>query len=143
MRHGDLSNKGGIKIAFRVEDTLLKKSNTNPVAEFTRKFNRMYSYEVDMSVLSIIHRLYVNTDYNLVMVIDNNNKDKKVVREVLRRVPFCEEVYVNSTRLSEIEIQLLSKEWEYYIDDNDIRRSGISSSAAVSLKELLETCLRV
>lgn len=143
MRYGDISNRGGIKLAFRLEDTLLKKQNESVVSNFARKFDRMYGYDVDSKVMSVLQRLYLKTDYNLVIVINENNKDKKAVKDVLSRIPFCSEVYVHNQRTSEISSKLLSKEWEYYVDDNDIRRAGITSSASVSLKDFLETCLKV
>lgn len=143
MKNGDLSNHGCIKIAFRVEDTLLKKQSDGRVADFMRKFNRLHGYVMDTSVAHIIRRIYTNTDYCVVLVLDGRNADKEEVSIVKKFFPYCEIVEVNHTRISEIEINLLSKEWEYYIDDNDHRRAKIGHPAAVSLKDFLETCMKV
>lgn len=143
MKHGDLSNRGGIKLAFRLEDTIIKKENESPLANFARKLNRLYGYEMDVSLMNVIRRLYVNTDYNLVVVVSRDNRDKKLVDEIIKRIPFCQVEYVHSVRPSEITTNLLTKEWEYYVDDNEKRRAGISSAGAVSLKDFLETCIKV
>lgn len=143
MKHGDLSNKGGIKLAFRLEDTLIKKESDSVLSNFARKFNRLYGYEIDTSIINVLRRLYVNTDYNLVIVVSRDNHDKQIVEDVLKHIPFCHVDYVHSIRSSEITTNLLTKEWEYYVDDNEQRRAGISSSAAVSLKDFLETCVKV
>ena len=143
MKHGDLSNRGGIKLAFRLEDTIIKKESESPMANFARKLNRLYGYEMDVSLMNIIRRLYVNTDYNLVIVVSRDNKGKKAVDDIIKRIPFCQVEYVHGVRSSEISTNLLTKEWEYYVDDNEKRRAGISSAGAVSLKDFLETCIKV
>ena len=143
MRHGDLSNKGGVKIAFRLEDTILKIESHSTTAKIARKFNRMYGYEIDVGVMSVIKRIYANTDYNIVIVISRSNKGKKAVKDVLKLIPFCQEVYVHDERTSEISTNLLTKEWEYYVDDYMERRKSVVSPASVSLKDFLETCLKV
>lgn len=140
MKNGDLSNHGCIQIAFRVEDTLIKPDKPDGLM---RKINRLHSYVLDSSVAHIIRRIYTNTDYCVVLVMDGRNADKKEVDVVRRLFPYCKEIHVNHRRLSEIEINLLSKEWEYYIDDSEQRRIDINHPAAVSLKEFLETCMKV
>ena len=143
MKHGDLSNKGGIKLAFRLEDTIIKQETESPWAKFARRLNRLHGYEMDVGVMNVIRRLYTNTDYNLVIVVSRDNKDKKEVQSILKHIPFCQVEYVHSIRPSEIVTNLLTKEWEYYVDDNERRRLNISSKGAVSLKDFLETCIRV
>ena len=143
MRKGDISNKGGITLAFRLEDTLIKKESDSLVPNFVRRFNRLYGYALDTSVMNIIRRLYVNTDYNLVIVVSKDNHSKHIVGDVLKHIPFCHVAYVHNARPSEITTNLLTKEWEYYIDDNEHRRTAITSAGAVSFNDFLETCMKV
>ena len=108
-----------------------------------RNFNRLYDYSIDVGAMSVINRLYRNYDYNIVLVANSNNDNKSAIHSVLKKLPFCDCVYVNPNRVSEIETNLIIEEWEYYIDDNDRRRSKITSSSAVSLKDFLTTCMKV
>lgn len=143
MKNGDISNRGSLVIAFRVEDTIIKRNSNSEFAEFLRNFNRLYDYSIDVGAISVINRLYRNYDYNIVLVANSNNENKSILRSVLKRFPFCDCMFVNPNRVSEIETNLLVKEWEYYIDDKDSRRAKLPSSSAVSLKEFLETCMKV
>lgn len=100
---------------------------------------------MDVGAFNVIRRIHTNTDYNIVIVVNQLNANKKVVRQALSHLPYCQTIYVNPFRTSEIETNLLIKEWEYYIDDNERRRSSLSVSpqCAVSLKDFLETCMKL
>lgn len=143
MKNGDISNRGSYTIAFRIEDTIIKKNSNSGFSEFMRNFNRLYDYSIDVGAMSVINRLYRNYDYNIVLVANSNNDNKSAIHSVLKKLPFCDCVYVNPNRVSEIETNLIIEEWEYYVDDNDRRRSKITSSSAVSLKDFLTTCMKV
>ena len=143
MKNGDISNRGSYTIAFRIEDTIIKKNSNSGFSDFMRKFNRLYDYSIDVRAMSVINRLYRNYDYNIVLVVNSNNDNKSAIHSVLKKLTFCDCVYVNPNRVSEIETNLIIEEWEYYIDDNERRRSKITSASAVSLRDFLSTCMKV
>ena len=60
MKNGDISNRGSCTIAFRIEDTIIKKNSNSGFSDFMRNFNRLYDYSIDVGAMSVINRLYRN-----------------------------------------------------------------------------------
>lgn len=141
MRHGNLSNHGGIAIAFRLEDTIIQKKSNNRLPEFVRNFDRLYGYEPNDGVIATIDRIYRRTDYNIVIVVDKQNADKKIVREVLDGMRHGE-IFV-CDKLSQITTRLHTKMYEYYVDNNPLRIQEISTEGAVTFEEFTKSCVRV
>ena len=148
MRNGDISNCGGIRIAVRVEDTVLKHNDDKH--HFWNKFMQsvfdpLYDYKVDIGAVNVLRHLYVTTDYNLVLVVNYRYKNSETVQNLLERLNWCDVCYVSSDRNSDIATMLLTKEWEYYVDDCYERRASLTMSPdyALSMTDFVKAIQKI
>mgnify|MGYP003289183117 CR=1 FL=1 len=134
MQHGDISNQRSFVIGFRCEDSLLKyrdDSLGDKVMNVIKgKTNRA---EVDPKVYSLMNYLYWNTEYTVMLVIDEKNYTKEA-QEYLSDFPFNQVVTVLKN-ISEVTMMLNTGELTYFVSQDILDRQRANSKYAVSVDE--------
>ena len=134
MQRGDISNQRSFVIGFRCEDSLLKykdKSLTDKVMNTIKgKTNRA---DVDQKVYSLMNYIYWNTEYTVVLVIDEKNYTKEA-EEFLSNFPF-NQVATVIKNISEVTMMLNTGDLTYYVSDDILDRQQVNSRYAVSVDE--------
>ena len=134
MQHGDISNQRSFVIGFRCEDSLLKYRDDSlgdkVMNAIKGKTNRA---EVDPKVYSLMNYLYWNTEYTVMLVIDEKNYTKEA-QEYLADFPFNQVVTVLKN-VSEITMMLNTGELSHYISNDELDRYRVNSRYAVSVDE--------
>lgn len=131
MLHGDISNQRSFVIGFRCENSLLhyKDDNISDKVLNTLK-GKTKRAEVDQKVYALMAYLYWNTEYTVMLVIDEKNYTKEA-QEYLADFPFNQVVTVLKS-VSEVTMMLNTGELTYFISDDILDRQQMNSQYAVS-----------
>lgn len=134
MQHGDISNQRSFVIGFRCEDSLLKYRDDSLGDKIMNtikgKTNRA---EVDPKVYSLMNYLYWNTEYTVMLVIDEKNYTKEA-QEYLADFPFNQVVTVLKN-ISEVTMMLNIGDLTYFVSEDILDRQRANSKYAVSVDE--------
>lgn len=140
MLHNDISNQRSFVIGFRCENSLLRykdKSFIDIIANALK--GKTARAEVNDKVLSAMKHVYWNTEYTVVLVIDEKNYTDEAKR-YLDDFPFNSVVNVLKS-VSEVTMMLNTGELTYYVSDDILDRQSVNSEYAVSV-EHFNTLLR-
>lgn len=140
MLHNDISNQRSFVIGFRCENSLLKykdKTFIDHMANLIR--GKSFRAEVDHKVYSAMNYVYWNTEYTVVLIIDDKSYTEEAKR-YLADFPFNSVVNVLKN-ISEVTMMLNTGELTYYVSDDILDRQSVNSVYAVSVDEF-NTILR-
>ena len=140
MLHNDISNQRSFVIGFRCENSLLRykdKSFIDIIANALK--GKTARAEVNDKVLSAMKHVYWNTEYTVVLVIDERNYTDEAKR-YLDDFPFNSVVNVLKS-VSEVTMMLNTGELTYYVSDDILDRQSVNSEYAVSVEQF-NTLLR-
>ena len=77
MQHGDISNQRSFVIGFRCENSLLHYKDSSPSDKLLNIIKgKTKRAEIDQKVYSLMNYLYWNTEYTVMLVIDEENYTK-------------------------------------------------------------------
>lgn len=134
MLRGDISNQRSFVIGIRCENNLLHyKDDTlgDKIANTIK--GKTARAEVDEKVKSLMSYLYWNTEYTVVLIIDEKNYTKEA-QDFLSDFPF-NQVGTVIKNISEVTMMLNTGELTYYVSDDMFDRSSVNSRYAVSVDE--------
>ena len=140
MLHNDISNQRSFVIGFRCENSLLRykdKSFIDIIANALK--GKTARAEVNDKVLSAMKYVYWNTEYTVVLVIDEKNYTDEAKR-YLDDFPFNSVVNVLKS-VSAVTMMLNTGELTYYVSDDILDRQSVNSEYAVSVEQF-NTLLR-
>ena len=134
MKRGDLSNQAGFTIGFRCVDFLVKyKESTFTDKILNAVLGKTKRAEIDESVRSFMEHLYRNTEYNVDLIIEQEDYTEDLKR-LVDDMPFNRVVLID--KLSQVSTRLLVGDLTLYVDDDDYRRSLVNSQYAISFSQL-------
>lgn len=132
MLHNDLSNHRSFTIGFRCENNLLHyKEDSLKDFLFNAIKGKTKCAEVDQKVYSLMNYIYWNTEYTVVLVIDEKNYTKEA-KEYLSDFPF-NQVATVIKNVSEITMMLNTGELTYFVSDDTLDRQSVNSRYAVDV----------
>lgn len=132
MLHNDISNQRSFTIGFRCEGSLLHyKEDSLKDFLFNAIKGKTKCAEVDQKVYSLMNYIYWNTEYTVVLVIDEKNYTKEA-QEFLSDFPF-NQVAVVLRNISEVTMMLNTGELTYYVDNNPMTRNLVNNKYAVDI----------
>ena len=134
MLHGDISNQRSFIIGFRCENSLLRyndKTAGDKLLNIIR--GKTKRAEIDEKVYSLMNYIYWNTEYTVVLVIDEENYTKEA-QEFLSDFPFNQVATVIKS-ISEVTMMLNTGELSYYVSDDVLDRQSVNNKYAVSVDE--------
>lgn len=141
MLRGNISNQRSFVFGFRCEGSLLKYKDSNVKDKVLNLFSgKTHRAEVNEDILSLMNYLYWNTEYTVMLVIDEKNYTDEA-KEFLSNFPFNQTAVVLRS-ISEITMMLNTGEMTYYIDDNDKSRYKVQNKYAITSKELSQVLRR-
>lgn len=130
MLHGNISNQRSFVIGFRCENSLLQyKDDTLMDKVKNSVVGKTKRAEVDQKVYSLMNYLYWNTEYTIMLIIDEKNYTKEA-EEFLADFPF-NQVATVIKNISEVTMMLNTGELTYYVSDDIIDRQSVNSRFAV------------
>lgn len=130
MLHGDISNQRSFVIGFRCENSLLHYRDESLKDKLINSFaGRTKRAEVDQKVYSLMNYLYWNTEYTVMLVIDEKNYTKEA-QEYLADFPF-NQVATVIKNVSEVTMMLNTGELTYFVSDDILDRQSVNSKYAV------------
>ena len=130
MIHGDISNQRSFVIGFRCENSLLRyKDDTLKDKLANSLVGKTKRAEVDQKVYSLMSYIYWNTEYTVMLVIDEKNYTKEA-EEFLADFPF-NQVATVIKNVSEVTMMLNTGELTYFVSDDIIDRQSVNSRFAV------------
>ncbi len=133
MKNGDISNHRSYAFGFRCEGSLLQYRDEKLTDKVLNLFSgKTHRAKVNESILSIMNYLYWNTEYTVMLVIDDENFTEEA-KEFLDEFPFNQVINVKS--ISQVTMMLNPGEMNYYIDDNDQSRYKVQSRYAITSQE--------
>ena len=134
MLHGDISNSRSFVIGFRCENSLLHYKDSSPSDKLLNIIKgKTKRAEVDQKVYSLMNYLYWNTEYTVMLVIDDKNYTKEA-EEFLSDFPF-NQVATVIRNISEITMMLNTGELTYFVSEDILDRNNVNSRYAVSVGE--------
>lgn len=134
MLHNDISNQRSFVIGVRCENNLLHYKDDGSANKLMNIIKgRTSRAEVDQKVLSLMSYIYWNTEYTVVLVIDDKNYTEEAKR-FLEDFPF-NQVGTVLKSISEVTMMLNTGELTYYISDDILDRQSVNSKYAVSVDE--------
>lgn len=130
MLRGDISNQQSYVIGFRCENNLLS-FNDNTIKDkiantLKGKFNRA---TINEKVYSLMQYIYWNTEYTVVLIIDEENYTKEA-QDFLADFPF-NRVGTVIKSISEVTMMLNTGVLTYYVSDDILDRQSVNSKYAV------------
>lgn len=132
MLRGDISNQRSFVIGFRCENSLLHYKDRDTADKLLNiikgKTNRA---EVDSKVYSLMNYIYWNTEYTVMLIIDEKNYTKEA-QEFLSDFPF-NQVATVLRNISEVTMMLNTGELTYYISNDTLDRNSVNSRYAVDV----------
>ena len=132
MLHGDISNHRSFVIGFRCENSLLHYKDDTLMDKVKNSIKgKTKRAEVDQKVYSLMSYLYWNTEYTVMLVIDEKNYTDEA-KEYLSDFPF-NQVAMVIKNVSEITMMLNTGELTYYIDNDLVQRGYVNSKYAVDV----------
>ena len=133
MKNGDISNQRSFAFGFRCEGSLLQYQEDGLKNKVLNLFSgKTHRAKVNETILSIMNYLYWNTEYTVMLVIDDENFTDEA-KEFLEEFPYNQVVNVKS--ISQVTMMLNTGEMNYYIDDNDQSRYKVQSKYAITSQE--------
>ena len=129
MLNGNISNSGVKVIAFRVEDTLIKKHGGI--------WGKWY---VDENARAMVDHTYRKADYFSVCLVvgrDIPKACKKLLDVLLEELGYTSANVIDRDIV--ITTRLRNRTYYYYVDDNEERASFIGTSACLSSREFNKT----
>ena len=130
MLYGDISNQRSFVIGFRCEDSLLHYKDDGSANKLLNIIKgRTSRAEVDPKVYSLMNYIYWNTEYTVVLVIDEKNYTKEA-QEFLADFPF-NQVATVLKNVSEISMMLNTGELTYFVSDDILDRQSVNNRYAV------------
>lgn len=139
MQHGDISNQRSFVIGFRVENSLLHYKEDSIADFFLNSIKgKTKRAEVDEKIYSILNYIYWNTEYTIVLVIDDKNYTEEA-KKYLSDFPFNQVANIKS--VSEVSMMLLTGELSVFVSDDTIDRQSVNSQYAVD-SDTFNTMLR-
>ncbi len=134
MLHGDISNQRSFVIGIRCENNLLHYKDDSIGDKIANAFvGRTARAEIDPKVKSLMSYIYWNTEYTVVLIIDDKNYTEEAKR-YLADFPF-NQVGVVLKNISEVTMMLNTGELTYYVSDDILDRQSVNSRFAVSVDE--------
>lgn len=134
MLHGDISNQRSFVIGFRCEDSLLRYKDDSLVDKVMNSIKgKTVRAEVDPKVYSLMSYLYWNTEYTVMLIIDEKNYTKEA-QEYLADFPF-NQVATVLKNISEVTAMLNTGSLTYFVSESIIDRQRANSKYAVSVDE--------
>lgn len=130
MLHGDISNQRSFVIGFRCENSLLHYKDDSIVDKVMNGVRgKTKRAEVDPKVYSLMNYIYWNTEYTVVLIIDEKNYTKEA-QEFLADFPF-NQVATVLKNISEVTMMLNTGELTYFVSDDILDRQSVNSRYAV------------
>lgn len=131
MLHGDISNQRSFVIGFRCENSLLRYKDDTIGDKILNTFKgKTKRAEIDQKVYALMSYLYWNTEYTVMLVIDEKNYTKEA-QEYLADFPF-NQVATVIKNISEVTMMLNTGEMTYFVSDDILDRQQVNSQYAVS-----------
>ena len=130
MQHGDISNSRSFVIGFRCENSLLHyrdKSTGDKLLNLIQ--GKTKRAKVDQNVYSLMNYIYWNTEYTVMLVIDEENYTKEA-QDFLADFPF-NQVATVLKNISEVTMMLNTGELTYFISDDILDRNSVNSKYAL------------
>ncbi len=135
MLHNDISNKGSLVVAFRVDDCLLKYKEKGIIDKTLNIIKgRSLRADIDLNVLSRIDFIYKRTDYTIVLVVAEEYA--KDIEKALAKynVPYSEIMIVKQSLFNlDLSIKLNHGDFSYYVDSNEQRLNLIGNTKALNM----------
>ena len=130
MKNGDISNQRSFIIGFRCENSLLRYKDDTLVDKVMNSVRgKTKRAEVDPKVYSLMNYIYWNTEYTVMLVIDEKNYTKEA-EEFLADFPF-NQVATVIKNVSEVTMMLNTGALTYFVTDDIIDRQSVNSRFAV------------
>lgn len=134
MKNGDISNQRSFVIGVRCENNLLHYRDNSLGDKIANTFKgRTARAEVDEKVKSLMSYLYWNTEYTVVLIIDEKNYTEEA-KKFLEDFPF-NQVGTVLKSISEVTMMLNTGELTYYVTNDILDRSSVNSKYAVSVDQ--------
>lgn len=134
MKNGDISNQRSFVIGVRCENNLLHYKDGSLGDKIANVFKgRTARAEVDQKVLSLMSYVYWNTEYTVVLIIDEKNYTDEA-KKFLEDFPF-NQVGTILRNISEVTMMLNTGQLSYYISNDILDRQRVNSKYAVSVDE--------
>ena len=134
MLHGNISNQRSYVIGFRCENSLLRYKDDSIGDKIANAFKgKTARAEVNEKVKSLMSYLYWNTEYTVVLIIDEKNYTEEA-KKFLEDFPF-NQVGTVIKNISEVTMMLNTGELTYYISDDILDRQQVNSRYAKSVDE--------
>lgn len=134
MQHNDISNQRSFVIGVRCENNLLHYKDDSVVDKVANVFKgRTARAEIDPKVMSLMSYVYWNTEYTVVLIIDEKNYTDEA-KKFLEDFPF-NQVGTVLKSISEVTMMLNTGQLHYYISDDILDRQSVNSKYAVSVDE--------
>lgn len=132
MLHGDISNQRSFVIGFRCENSLLRYKDDSIGDKIANAIKgKTARAEVDEKVKSLMSYLYWNTEYTVMLVIDEKNYTKEA-QDFLADFPF-NQVATVIKNVSEITMMLNTGQLTYFVSEDILDRQSVNSKYAVSV----------
>ena len=130
MLHGDISNHRSFVIGFRCENSLLHYKDDTLMDKVKNSIKgKTKRAEVDQKVYSLMSYLYWNTEYTVMLVIDEKNYTDEA-KEYLSDFPF-NQVATVIKNVSEITMMLNVGELTYFVSDDILDRQAVNNRYAI------------
>ena len=130
MKHGDISNHRSFVIGFRCENSLLHYKDDTLMNKVKNIFKgKTKRAEVDQKVYSLMSYLYWNTEYTVMLIIDENNYTDEA-KDYLSDFPF-NQVATVIKNVSEVTMMLNTGLLTYFVSEDILDRQAINSRYAV------------
>ena len=130
MQHGDISNQRSFVIGFRCENSLLRYKDEGVINKVANAlFGKTSRAEVDQKVYSLMNYIYWNTEYTVVLIIDEKNYTKEA-EDFLADFPFNQVGKVLKS-ISEVTMMLNTGELTYYVSDDILDRQAVNNRYAI------------
>ena len=134
MLHGDISNQRSFVVGVRCENNLLHYKDDSLIDKIANTIKgKTARAEVDQKVLSLMGYIYWNTEYTVVLIIDEKNYTEEA-KKFLEDLPF-NQVGTVLKSISEVTMMLNTGQLHYYISDDILDRQSVNSKYAVSVDE--------
>lgn len=132
MLRGDISNQRSFVIGFRCENSLLHyKDDTIVDKIFNGVKGKTKRAVIDEKVYSLMNYIYWNTEYTVMLIIDEDNYTKEA-QEFLSDFPF-NQVATVLRNISEVTMMLNTGELTYYVSNDTLDRNSVNSKYAVDV----------
>lgn len=134
MLHGDISNQRSFVIGVRCENNLLHYKDDSIGDKIANAFKgKTARAEIDQKVYSLMSYIYWNTEYTVVLIIDEKNYTEEA-KKYLEDFPF-NQVGTVLKNISEVTMMLNTGQLTYYVSDDILDRNSVNSRYAVSVDE--------